>query len=263
MSEIETPSGVPPVTEPSPGTGSDPGPVAAARVWPARILALTEVLLCSGVPTQLVIQLAAVTSGIKPWQAPGVPTLTFLVVTQLADAVLLIALMTGLLRLHGERPRTIWWGGRPPLRELGLGAALIPPVFALVAVTVTLASRFAPWLHNVPDNPFESLIDTPGRAALMALVVIVAGGIREELQRAFLLHHFERHLGGATAGALILSVAFGAGHYVQGWDAMLATGVIGAFWAVVYLRRRSIIAPMVSHAGFDVIQVVGAALTRG
>lgn len=263
MSETETPSGEPPVTEPSPGTDSGVDTVAAARVWPARVMALAEVLLCSGVPTQLVVQLAAVTSGINPWQAPGVPTLTFLVVTQLADAVLLIAVMTALFRLHGEHPRTIWWGGRPLPRELGLGAALIPPVFALVAVTATLASRFAPWLHNVPDNPFESLIDTPGRAALMALVVIVAGGVREELQRAFLLHRFERHLGGAATGAVIVSVAFGAGHYMQGWDAMLATGVIGAFWAVVYLRRRSVIAPMVSHAGFDVIQVVGAALTRG
>jgi membrane protease YdiL (CAAX protease family) len=30
---------------------------------------------------------------------------------------------------------------------------------------------------------------------------------------------------------------------------------MGAFWAVVYLRRRSSLAPMVSHALFNALQV--------
>jgi membrane protease YdiL (CAAX protease family) len=30
---------------------------------------------------------------------------------------------------------------------------------------------------------------------------------------------------------------------------------MGAFWGVVYLRRRSCVAPMVSHGGFDLLQV--------
>ena len=37
---------------------------------------------------------------------------------------------------------------------------------------------------------------------------------------------------------------------------MVATALLGAFWAVVYLRRRSVVAPMVSHAGFDLLQIV-------
>jgi membrane protease YdiL (CAAX protease family) len=51
-------------------------------------------------------------------------------------------------------------------------------------------------------------------------------------------------------------VAFGAGHLLQGIDAALATGLLGAFWGAVYLRRRSCVAPMVSHAGFDLLQIV-------
>jgi len=207
------------------------------------------------------VQLAAVSVGVHPWQAPGVPTMAFLAVTQLADACLLIALMTVLTRLHGDRPGLLWRGTRPLAREAGLGVLLIPAVLLLVGLTLGLTTRFAPWLRNVPENPFEQLISTPGRAALMVVVVIVAGGVREELQRAFLLRRFEQHLGGAGVGVIVLSAAFGAGHYVQGWDAMLATGVVGAFWAILYLRRRSVIAPVVSHAGFDVIQVLGTALT--
>ena len=47
----------------------------------------------------------------------------------------------------------------------------------------------------------------------------------------------------------------------QGWDAVITTGVLGAFWAVVYLRRRSSVAPIVSHAGFNSLEVLRVALT--
>jgi membrane protease YdiL (CAAX protease family) len=76
----------------------------------------------------------------------------------------------------------------------------------------------------------------------------------------FLLRRFEQYLGGPAIGVLVLSIAFGLGHYTQGWDAVIATGLLGAFWAVVYLRRRSSIAPIVSHAGFNSLEVLNVAL---
>src|SRR5438093_7657624 len=82
-----------------------------------------------------------------------------------------------------------------------------------------------------------------------ALVVLVAGGVREEIQRAFLLHRFEEWLGGGTVGVIVTSAAFGAGHALQGGDAVVATGLLGAFWGAVYLRRRSAVAPVVSQSG--------------
>ncbi|HWW87279.1 MAG TPA: CPBP family intramembrane glutamic endopeptidase, partial [Vicinamibacterales bacterium] len=64
-------------------------------------------------------------------------------------------------------------------------------------------------------------------------------------------------LGGAGVGIVVTSVVFGAGHFeLQGGDAAVATGLLGAFWGLVYLRRRSFVAPMVSHAGFDVVQIL-------
>ena len=119
----------------------------------------------------------------------------------------------------------------------------------------------APWLHNVETNPLEELAATPGEAALFSIVAILAGGIREELQRAFLLRRFELHLGGAAVGVIVLSIAFGLGHIVQGRDAVITTGVLGAFWAIVYLRRRSAVAPMISHAGFNSLEVLRVAIT--
>jgi membrane protease YdiL (CAAX protease family) len=132
------------------------------------------------------------------------------------------------------------------------------PIVFLIGATLLLTIRaLTPELHNVDVNPFEALAGNSLQdAAMLALVAIVAGGVREELQRAFLLDRFERALGPAWAGVVVLSVAFGLGHLLQGRDAAIATGAMGAFWAVVYLRRRSSVAPMVSHALFNSLEVL-------
>ena len=57
-------------------------------------------------------------------------------------------------------------------------------------------------------------------------------------------------------GLVCFSLLFGLGHFLQGWGAVATTTVLGAFWGAVYLRRRSIVAPMVSHATFNLIQTM-------
>jgi membrane protease YdiL (CAAX protease family) len=59
-------------------------------------------------------------------------------------------------------------------------------------------------------------------------------------------------------GLVLVSVAFGAGHILQGWDAAIVTGLLGAAWGVLYLLRRSAVAPIVSHAGYNAAQVLQA-----
>ena len=225
-----------------------------------RSLALVEVLLCSGIPTQVLIGSLLVGIGLRPETTPDRLTLPFVFWLSMADTVVVIALMVLLTRARNERLSTLWLGGRPVLQEVWLGLSLVPLVFVLVIAVMAGIHAFAPWLQNVPVNPLEQLA-TGGTASAVAfgLVAIVAGGLREELQRAFLLHRFQ-DLGGMWVGVVVLSVGFGALHAVQGRDAMITTGVLGAFWAIVYLRRRSVVAPVVSHAGFNLLGVLRIAV---
>jgi membrane protease YdiL (CAAX protease family) len=142
------------------------------------------------------------------------------------------------------------------------GLPLTFAAYGLALAVLGSIRAFAPWLRTVPENPLQQLMRTPADAALFALVVVVAGGVREELQRAFLLRRFEQALGGRNVGVVVGSLGFGIGHIVQGGDAVVATTVLGVFWALIYLRRRSVVAPMVSHAGFDLLQI-GQFLTFG
>ena len=138
---------------------------------------------------------------------------------------------------------------------MGIGVLAMPAIFALV-IAVQLSIRvFAPHLHNVPVNPFESLLGSPLQMAAFLALVVVAGGVREEIQRAFLLHRFEQRLGGGGVGLAVTSLAFGLGHTLQGWDAAIVTGLLGAFWASTYLARRSAVSNITSHALFNIVQV--------
>jgi membrane protease YdiL (CAAX protease family) len=232
-----------------------------ATVGQRRALAIGEVVLCSSVPTQLLLQAVMMAFGWSPLTGGDQFSLSFVVTMSLADTLLLIALMVVLTRAHGESVRELWLGRRPVIRETLLGIALVPWIFLMVVVLLNGLRMLAPGLHNVETNPMEQLA-TGGamNAAAFGLVAIFAGGVREELQRAFLLRRFERHLGGARVGVVVLSVAFGLGHAVQGWDAAVTTGALGAVWALLYLRRRSTVAPLVSHAGFNSLEVLRIAI---
>ena len=219
-----------------------------------RATAVLEILLCSSVPTQLAINALLRGIGLPTTQASGV----FLQL--LLDTFLVIALMIAIMRAHGERPSAVWKGTRRPGREALIGFATAPLLFVGSAIFLNALRLFFPSLHNVPNNPLERLAENVPQSVLFAIVAILAGGIREELQRGFMLYRFEKYLGGGNVGLVITSALFGVLHGIQGWDAMIVTGCLGAFWAAMYLSRRSTIGPISSHALFDTLQILRLAI---
>jgi membrane protease YdiL (CAAX protease family) len=226
------------------------------RVAPRdRIASTIEVLLCSGFPTQLVVTVALAAAGM-----PVGFTIRYIVWLSVIDTVLVVGLVLLFLRSRGERPSRVLLGNRPIRRETGLGIALVPVAFVLIVTAAQLIEWLAPGLRNPAGNPLAELLEHPVDIALFAVVAVVAGGFREEIQRAFVLHRFEQHLGGAPLGLALFSVAFGLGHAMQGWDAAIMTGLLGAFWGFVYLWRRTIAAAVVCHALFNLVEVLSHGL---
>ena len=241
-----------PITQPSP-----------TRVLPIeRAAAALEVILCSGFPTQIVIITVLATFGMQPRLEDGRFNAPFVFALTLLDTLLLVGLVCFFFRAHRESIREQLFGGRRLGRELLLGIALIPASFGVVALVLAAVQAVAPSLRNVPHNPLAELANTRAEAVIFAFVVMIAGGVREEIQRGFILRRFEQFLGGGLAGLTIFSLLFGLGHLQQGRNVAIATAVLGGFWGAIFLRRRSVAAPMVGHAGFNLLQVVNF-LTRG
>lgn len=233
-----------------------PSPPAARgrRRWQAW----AEILLCSGYPTQILLGELLKDVGIAPLTADGALSATFVFALSLGDTAVLVTMMLWLLIRNGERPRDVFLGRRRLSEEVVVGVLSVPLVVALVLVLSLLIRAFLPLLHNVPANPLEGLLGTQTGLLTFLVVVIVAGGLREELQRAFLLHRFRNDLGSAGAGLVVTSIAFGLGHTLQGWDAAILTGTLGATWGLIYLTRGSAIASIVSHSLFNTGELLRA-----
>jgi membrane protease YdiL (CAAX protease family) len=234
----------------------DEAAVPPRGIPPVR--AAFEVLLCSDYPTQVAIAAVLGELGISAVDAAGRLSARFVYLISTIDTVVLLTLIWALLRASGDRPRDVFLQRGRPRHEFAVGLMLVPLAFGVVILLQVGIYLVAPFLRNVPQNPFHSLLGSPLEIAAFVLLVLVAGGVREEIQRAFLLRRFEQSLGGPIVGLVVTSLAFGLGHTLQGWDAAVVTGLLGALWGLTYLRRRNVISTVVSHALFNVGEIVMA-----
>src|SRR5258708_6831780 len=221
-----------------------------------RAAAALEVILCSGLPTQIVIITILSTVGMKARLVRGELSPPVVFTMTLLDTFLLVALVIFFMRAPRESVREQLFGSRSPGREILFGLALIPASFFVVIAVLLVLQAVIPGLRNVPHNPLQDLVRDRWDAVIFAFVVMIAGGVREEIQRGFVLRRFEQYLGGVAAGLVIFSAFFGVGHLEQGPDVAVATAILGAFWGAIFLRRRSILGPMIGHAGFNLTQVI-------
>ena len=218
-------------------------------------IALFEVVICCGFPTQLLFIGILAMLGIAATDTSGTLSIGYIFLLSISDTILLLFLIFYFLRQHQENPVEIFLGRRQFRGEFLFGLMLTPFILGLTLTGAALLHYLWPSLRNVPDNPFTALLTSPMNAALFTVVAVIAGGIREELQRAFILLRFDQHLGGAKVGLVIFSLVFGLGHALQGWDAAIITALLGALWGSIYLLRRSVISTIVSHTSFNIVEI--------
>ena len=244
---------VPVVTEP-PGPGSF---VSVSTAQPPHwIFALMQSIAVCGIPTQVVIAAGLIlVAGMTPLTNEGL-SLEFIATVSFLDTALVAVLIRVFLLLSNETSRDVYLGRRPVMGEIGRGLALVPVTFLLVVGLVSAVRAVAPWMHNVKVSPLEAFMRNPLDAAIFLVVVMLAGGVREELQRGFILHRFGQRLGGMWVGNLTFGLAFGLLHFDQGWDIALVIGLLGLAWGAFFIRRGSVLMSMANHAGFNAAQVL-------
>jgi membrane protease YdiL (CAAX protease family) len=247
------PDAAPPVV---PAEAAPAGSPVERRRPGLQTQAVFEVVAASGFPTQLALGALLAAVGLAPFGADGRLSMTYMLVLMPADMALLLAIVVWRIRAGGERVPDVLLGRRRWAREGWLGVGLIPVVFGGAILAMLVLRTAWPALHNVDTNPFEGLIQSPLDAAVIGVMVVLAGGLKEEVQRAFVLHRFDQHLGGARLGLVVYSLVFGTGHVIQGYDVAIVTALLGLAWGTIFLWRRSLVAPAVSHAGFNAAQIL-------
>jgi len=222
--------------------------------WKRRFRSLVEILLALGIATDQLALLILSPLGVAADPLRSVIALAG--VTTLSSC-LLLALLGVLLRLRGEAPMPFLLGARRSIRgEVARGLLLIPLIFLGLYFLKSGFRHLLPGLYSGEKNVLEELMRGPWDLALFVAVVLFTGGIREEVQRAFVIRRFEQGLGPATLGAFFYAVFFGFGHLIQGRDEAIMAGILGLLWGLLFAARRSVVAPAVSHGLYDALELI-------
>ena len=154
--------------------------------------------------------------------------------TSLTLSIILILLWTG-----GRSLRDLGWAKRGWWKESLAGVSVVPLLFGATFLVGFLFPIFLPQYVS-ESNPLLEMIQDGTDLGLLLLSSVLVGGIKEEVQRAFILW----------------SVFFGAGHSFQGVDFAVAAGVLGLLFGLLYLWRGHLAAPIVAHALYDVVTLL-------
>jgi membrane protease YdiL (CAAX protease family) len=219
-----------------------------------RLQALFEVFLLSGIVSGL---LAALPFSFLAERGEDLLKNPRLVVASLLlEASITLVFLIAVLRTHRQSPKDIGLRASHWRADALFGILLIPLLFLLNILVSECIRVFLPD-HFIESNPLTEIIQTPTDLALFIICAVVVGGVKEELQRAFIIMRFESHLGGAKLGLVLWSIAFGIGHYVQGLQGMLIAGLLGFVFGVAFLIRGRLIAPMVAHGLYNTMALLG------
>lgn len=229
-------------------------PLQPQKTWVDRTQALFEVILLAGIASGLLAGLPFMFShdGRESLLANARAVSLYL----LLEAGITFVLMLLVMKAHGEKIRGLGLGGSHWRADVLLGLSIIPLLFALNIVVSVIFQTFFPKFF-LERNPLTDLIHGPGDLGLFICAALIAGGIKEEVQRAFIVRRFQAYLGGANLGLVLWSIAFGIGHYVQGVQGMITAGIFGLIFGIAYLARSSLIAPMVAHGAYDALALLG------
>jgi membrane protease YdiL (CAAX protease family) len=233
--------------------GSEEYGLVPPSSWISRLQAAFEVILVSGVVSSF---LAAVPF-YRKMSGSGFPLQNVYVVCgyvllETAITILLLLLIMGAHResLYKIGLRLVHWKA-----NAWIGVWLVPVLFVCNGFIGYIFQTWFPQ-HFSNKNPLLEIIHTRGELAFFVISAILAGGIKEELQRAFILTRFGEWLGGAWIGLLLWSIAFGAAHYIQGWQGIVTAGLFGLLFGIVYLMRRSLVGPIVAHGLYDTVALI-------
>jgi uncharacterized protein len=167
----------------------------------------------------------------------------------------LVSLILFFLWRNGENVERVGWSLRHAGREAALGVALFVPF--VFGATLLERGLLRVGLSR-PATPLPSFLQARSAAELLLAVVLVAvvALAEETIFRGYLMLRFQAVLRGSARAVLLSSVIFSLGHGYEGSVGLVTVGVMGAVFAIIYLWRRSLVAPIVMHFLQDFLSIV-------
>jgi membrane protease YdiL (CAAX protease family) len=170
----------------------------------------------------------------------------------MARDLALVCLILYFLWQNGESIRAIGWRFRG--REVALGIVLFAPFSYLAGLT---GRAFHAMGLSVPSSPASFLVPHGTADFVLAGVLVMIVAVAEEtIFRGYLIRRLTGIGSGVVAAVLLSAFVFSLGHGYEGSAGLATVGVMGVGFALVYLWRRSLVAPTVMHFLQDFLGIV-------
>ena len=199
--------------------------------------------------------------------------LSFLVTTRLgrldfvsmAGAIIirdlaLVSLVFYFIWRNGETLGDLGWTRKHVWQDVFLGLALFLP-FTFVASILGSFLRQA-GLSAPTGSPAFLTAHGPHEIVLGIILVTIVALAEETIFRGYLLLRFQGAHMGPLAAALLSSVIFALGHGYEGTAGVITVIYMGLTFALLYLWRGSLAAPVIMHFLQDFSGIVLPALLK-
>jgi len=195
----------------------------------------------------LALSFAAVRQGMVPFPVVAASTI-------LRDAGLVALILLFCSRAH-EPLAAIGWTSRTAWREIALGVVL--SAFVLVGAQA-LESVLREVGFSGPQAPAPSLVPAPTLAEILLslLLVAVVAVAEETIFRGYLILRIRNILGSRAWAVVFSTLVFAVGHGYEGSAGVLTVAATGLVFALVYVWRQSLVAPVLMHFLLDLTALV-------
>ncbi len=160
------------------------------------------------------------------------------------------------------------WRNHEPVSRLGLtskdldrnillGFALYIPFLFVIGLITRLLTALGLSQSSEP-GPSYFRVGGHGELVLAVVLVIVVAVSEETIFRGYLIRRLQTATGNTAAAVLLAAVVFALGHGYEGPLGVVAVGVMGLIFSLVYLWSRSLVAPIVLHFLQDFLAIVVA-----
>jgi membrane protease YdiL (CAAX protease family) len=164
----------------------------------------------------------------------------------------LVALIFFFLWRNGEPFRSMGWNFRNGGRDIRLGCLLSLCIPLPILLLVILGTKAGQPVHLKNLALLAAQVEAQGAYFLAFLFVIVTALAEEIIFRGYLILRLKAITASPGLAVIISAVIFGMGHAWKGAAGAIGSGLVGVFFGLVYLRRRSLVAPITMHFLADI-----------
>lgn len=176
---------------------------------------------------------------------PGNIRFSTVAVSTILQDLALLSLILFFLWRNGERFASIGLTFRNAGREAALGVGLFVPL--MFAVGLLQKAMRAAGL-SLPESTPSFLVPSGAAEMVLAFVLLAVIAVSEEVMfRGYLIHRLQALAGSPTAAVLSAAFIFSIGHAYQRSGGVIGVWMLGLLFGVIFLWRKSLIAPMTMH----------------